>query len=856
MLGPYRIASAIGAGGMGEVYRATDTRLGRDVAVKVLSRSLTHDPESQRRFEQEARSAGMLNHPNILAIYDIGTEGETRYIVSELLEGESLRARVRAGAIPPRKALDYAGQIARGLAAAHERGIIHRDLKPENLFLTRDGLVKILDFGLAKLIGPRVPGAGSEHSVTLPGTPTEPGRLLGTVGYMAPEQVRGGQGDHRSDIFAFGAILYEMLAARPAFRGESPIETLNCILKDDPPDFFELSIRVPSALDRVVRHCLEKNPNERFQSTRDLAFDLGSLSGLTSQAISEPPHFRHVEWRTLWKPLLLIAVATLIGISAFLLGRRYGTQPPPVFKRMTFRSGTISNARFSPDGQSVLYGAKWAGGPLAVYSVRQDSPESRDMDLGGADVLAVSQHGQLAISLRRHPIGYLRASGTLAQVPIGGGAPRELLDDVESADWMPDGKSLVIVRSVEGRCRLEYPIGTVLYETDGWIADPRVSPRGNAVAFLDHPFINDDRGTVSVIDLPHGKRRAVTAEYQSVQGLAWWPDGSELWFASEENLTPRAIRAVELAGATTRLVATSAGPLVLDDISTTGRVLATRENLRSGIIALADGTPPRDLSWLDFSVARDLSADGRTVAFSESGEAGGSIYGVYLRSADGSPAIRLGDGTTEGLSPDGKWVLSVPRNRKPAPVLMLPTGPGEPRVVTHDKMNHRNARFFPDGNRIVFQASASGEASRVWVQELNGGAPRAITPPGVAGTQITPDGSRLLGRAEDRRFYFYPVAGGQPQPVNAVRGSDVPVRFSDDGKFVYVATFASIPAMLYKVDLATGKRQTWREAMPPDAAGLISVGPILTTPDGKTTVYSFARQLSDLYVVEIRRRRF
>src|SRR4051794_8260173 len=250
LLGPYRIVGAIGAGGMGEVYRAVDTRLEREVAVKVLTEHLANDRESLRRFEQEARAAGMLNHPNIMAVYDIGVEGDRRYIVSELLEGDSLRARLRAGAVSPRKAIDIAQQVARGLAAAHEKGIIHRDLKPENVFVTRDGQVKILDFGLVKLMAPRIPGVHPHHpqlddtAPTLPGTPTEPGRLLGTVGYMAPEQIRGQPGDHRSDIFAFGAMLYEMLTGRQPFRGESPIETLNSILKDDPPDVAEINPRI------------------------------------------------------------------------------------------------------------------------------------------------------------------------------------------------------------------------------------------------------------------------------------------------------------------------------------------------------------------------------------------------------------------------------------------------------------------------------------------------------------------------------------------------------------------------------------------------------------------------------------
>src|SRR5205085_2429373 len=281
--------------------------LGRDVAIKVLTHVAIEDQERLQRFEQEARATGILNHPNLLTIYDVGREGGTPYIVSELLEGETLRERLGRGALAPRRAVDAALQIAQGLAAAHERGIIHRDLKPENIFLTRDGHVKILDFGLVKLVGQRVPSAqaGETEPTLIPGH-TEPGRIMGTVGYMAPEQIRGQPGDALSDIFAFGAILYEMLAGRPAFRGESPIETLNAILRDDPPDFFELSLRIPAALDRIVRHCLEKKPEDRFQSARDLAFDLGSLSGLTSKMVYTGPRWR-LSLRALAVPLVIVA---------------------------------------------------------------------------------------------------------------------------------------------------------------------------------------------------------------------------------------------------------------------------------------------------------------------------------------------------------------------------------------------------------------------------------------------------------------------------------------------------------------------------------------------------------------------
>jgi serine/threonine protein kinase len=854
LLGPYRIVGAIGAGGMGEVYRAIDTRLEREVAVKVLTEHLSNDRESLRRFEQEARAAGMLNHPNIMAVYDIGVDGDRRYIVSELLEGESLRVRLRSGAVSPRKAIDIAQQVARGLAAAHEKGIIHRDLKPENIFVMRDGQVKILDFGLVKLMAPRIPGVHpnaplDDTAPTLPGTPTEPGRLLGTVGYMSPEQIRGQPGDHRSDIFAFGAVLYEMLTGRQPFRGDSPIETLNAILKDDPPDLVDVNPRIPTAIDRVVRHCLEKNPEERFQSARDVAFDLGALSGLTSQAILRPS-LRNLRWRDLIRPAVYAAVAAVIAAIAFFAGREHGTMPPPRFHRLTYRSGTVFNARFSPDGQTVFYGARWSGQPVTVFSIRADSPESRDLGFGVADVLSVSRSGQLAISLRRRPVGYLRDRGTLAQVAIAGGAPRELAEDVEFADWSPDSRNLAVVRAANGKTRLEYPIGKILYETDGWIGTPRFNPRGDTIAFVDHPFANDDRGSIAVVPAAGGAKRLLTVESQSANGVAWPPDGSEIWFTADRGAGIRTLNAVNLRGKERTLV-TSAGSLWLQDVAGDGRVLLARDVMRGGIIGLIGGEKsPRDLSWLDFSIVRDLSADGKTVVFSESGEAGGSIFGVYLRKADGSPAIRLGDGTTEALSSDGQWVLSVPRNRKPAPVMMLPTGAGEPRTVTHDNFTHRNVRWFPDGQRILFTGGPPGQAPRLWVQDIHGGSPRAISPENAAGTQITPDGTRVLGRMQNGAFFLFAADGtGQPLPVPALRSGDVPVRFTNDGKSVFAATFGRIPAELTRVELATAARTPIGTLMPPDPAGLINVGPLLVTPDGKTVVFSYSRLLSDVYLV-------
>src|SRR5580704_11128238 len=319
-LGPYEIQSPLGAGGMGEVYRARDARLNRDVAVKILPASFSADPDRLQRFALECRAAAALNHPNILSIFDIGSGdiGDVQgapYVVSELLEGETLRDRLREGPLPSRKAIDYARQIASGLAAAHDKGIVHRDLKPENLFITNDGRAKILDFGLAKLTRPEDDASGDAPTQQIA---TDAGTVMGTVGYMAPEQVRGKPADPRSDIFAFGAILYEMLSGKRAFRGESAVEVMSAILKEDPPDLTETNRNVSPALERIVRHCLEKNPAERFQSARDVAFNLDALSDITLtsragvKAIPEPRR------RWLWPVLgAILVLASWAGIYRY-----------------------------------------------------------------------------------------------------------------------------------------------------------------------------------------------------------------------------------------------------------------------------------------------------------------------------------------------------------------------------------------------------------------------------------------------------------------------------------------------------------------------------------------------------------
>ena len=499
--------------------------------------------------------------------------------MTELLEGETLRNRLLSGALPLRKAIDYAVQIAKGLAAAHEKGIVHRDLKPENLFLTRDGRVKILDFGLAKL-KPETGDDGKTDMKTVSGG-TEPGVVLGTMGYMSPEQVRGKPADKRSDLFSFGTILYEMLSGQRAFRGDTAADTITAILTKEPPDLSQTNKEIHPGLDRIVRHCLEKNPEERFESARDVAFDLEALSSVSAPTGAVAAPFAEAKRRRVW-PLVagaVLATALAVGVPAYLAGRKAGDQPPPSFRQLTFRRGEIQSAQFAPDGTTVVYSAAWDGNPVEIFVGRLESPDSRPFGLAGAEVLAISRLGEAAVSLNRHSVGGFRRSGTLARVSIAGGAPRDVLEDVEWADWAPDGKDLAVVRAERGEIRLEYPIGKVLWKTSGWIGNPRVSPAGDRVAFIDHPVGTDDGGSVAVVDRS-GRKTVLSKPFSSVQGLAWRPDGAEVWFTAAD-VSLRALYSASLSG-NVRLRSRAAGNLTLRDISAAGRLLVTRDTPRVG----------------------------------------------------------------------------------------------------------------------------------------------------------------------------------------------------------------------------------------------------------------------------------
>ena len=846
-LGPYEIQAPLGAGGMGEVYRARDARLNRDVAIKILPSSFSADPDRLQRFAQESRAAAALNHPNILSIFDIGEDHGAPYVVSELLEGETLRDRLRDSALPSRKAIDYAQQIASGLAAAHDRGIVHRDLKPENIFLTHDGRAKILDFGLAKFTRPEADASGEAPTQQVIGT--DAGTVMGTVGYMSPEQVRGKPADARADIFAFGAILYEMLSGKRAFHGDSPVDTMSAILKEEPPDLSETNRNVSPALERIVRHCLEKNPAERFQSARDVAFNLVALTDISTssrggvRAIPEEPASR--PWLL---PLLggLLLLGSWVAIYYF-AHRASAATANPTFHEVTFRNGTVWAARFAPDGQTIVYGAAWEGQPQEIFSTRFDSSDSRTVGLPSAQILSISSKGEMAISLHPTNTGAFVQNGTLARVPLAGGAPREVLDKVAWADWTPDGQSLAVIRpSMIGILHLEFPVGNVIYEPRGWVSHVRFSPKGDFLAIADHVPGGDD-GRVVILDA-HGNPKASSSYYSSVEGLAWAPGGKEVWFSAVPAGSERAVYALDFSGRE-RLIYRAPGGLTIHDISRTGLVLLTADKSRMSLSALAPGeTRERSLTWFDWSLLADMSGDGKTIIFSETGEAEGSNYSIFLRKTDGSPSIRLGDGGFGSLSPDGQWVVSIVG--APARLVLLPTGVGEPRQLTDDKLDHFDTGWAPDSKSIVFSASEPGHGARTYLLDIQGGTPRAVTPEGTSGRFVTRDGKYLLAIDVKRQIWLYPLAGGSPRQLDVtLRAEELAVGLSGDGKSLLVAS-RGIPLKLFRLDLASGHREPWTEIAPADPAGAQGIPTIRFSADGKSYAYSTFRVLSDLYVVE------
>ena len=871
----YRIIEKLGGGGMGVVYKAEDTRLHRFVALKFLPDEVARDPQALSRFRREAQAASALNHPNICTIHDVGEEAGQAFIAMELLEGETLKHHIEGKALKVEQVLELGIQIADALEAAHAKGIIHRDVKPANIFFSKRGQVKVLDFGLAKLGGSRKTAVEATATAVSREQLTSPGSAVGTVAYMSPEQARGEELDARSDLFSLGVVLYEMATGRRAFDGNTSAVIFHAILESMPAAPCSLNPSLPPKLEEIITKALDKDLETRYQSAAEIRGDLkrlkrqmesargASATGAVSSSstAAAPPGEttgRHAVSTATPRPRWVLASAAILLLAgltaAFFAGQRTAKLPSPAYHLLTFRRGTIRTARLAPDGQTVIYSAAWEGTPVEVFTTRPESPESRSLGLPGAEILAVSPSGEIAVLLNSRQTKSMSHSGTLARVPLVGGAPREVLENVQWADWSPDGTALAVAREVGGRNRLEYPIGKVLYETGGWISNPRISPKGDSIAFVDHPLQGDTIGAVALVDVAGNKRMLSSVQTGGALGLAWSPGGDAVWFTAVQVGIDRALWEVNLSGRE-RIVARVPGDLTLQDIGRDGRVLLTRDNWRRGMTVLAPGeTSERDLTWLDWSYPADISADGKTLLFVEQGEAGGPSYAVYLRRTDGSAAVRLGDGDALALSPDGKWVLCT-RPDAQTGLFLLPTKAGESKALPHGaliQINTARAAWFSDGKRFLLSGNEAGHGARLYAQDLDGGNPQSVTPEGTDSLtfSLSRGGQAVAAVGPDGKVYLYPIPAGEPRPIRGLVDGEVPVGWTADSSGLYVYRPSDLPAKVYRLNVETGQRMLWKQLMPPDPAGVEYVGPILPTPDGKAYVYGYRRMLSDLYVVD------
>lgn len=838
---------------MAEVYRARDTRLGRDIALKVVNESLAGSPELVRRFEQEARIAGSLNHPNLVAVYDFGLHDGAPYFITELLEGESLRQRLSRGRIPVKTALDWAAQMAHGLAAAHSHGIVHRDVKPDNAFISSDGHVKLLDFGIAKLA--EAAGDGGPHglmdiTVTPTGGATRTGSVLGTPGYMAPEQVRGEAVDARTDIFGLGAVLYEMLCGHQAFSGATLVESGYAILHNDPEP---LPSEVPPAVGQVVHRCLEKEPGHRFQSASDLAFALEVLRNPTGSKLELPaPSGRR--WGRILPLVVAAAALAALSLVLFHFGRaRVPVPSQPEIEQVNYRWGAVRAARFAPDGR-VIFTAAFEGKAEELFSRTHGSPEAQSLGLKNVRLAAISRSGDLALLLDPRFLRPYSMRGTLARVGSVGGTPRELAENVEFADWSPTGE-LAFVHIVGGAHVLEYPAGHILFQTNGWISDPRFSSRGDRIAFLHHPLFLDDMGEVVVVDLK-GAARTVTRRWPRTLGLAWFPDDSEVLFTAGK-LLRNTLVAVSLEGKSRQLYS-SPSDIRLEDIAPDGSVLVTEQMERTDIGYIGgDRQEQTTLTWSNWTnFLAAISGDGKLL-FSESvpvsAEEGQQPVWTFLRNTDGAPAQFLGDGAALDLSPDGRWALVSFGDRRV--LSALPTGPGQPRRIETHGFEVGGGRWFRDGKRLLLTCRGPSEPDyRLCILKDDGSPPERISEAPLTARRVlhaSSDGRWAATLDPSNTLLLISLKEGAAVRLPEAGPDAIPRGWSSEGHLWVTRGGDQTPARARLLRFDVERRRTLEERViaPAEANGAIYIRDVAISPDGHGVAFTYGRTLGYLCIL-------
>jgi eukaryotic-like serine/threonine-protein kinase len=851
-LGPYEILSPLGAGGMGEVYRGKDTRLGRDVAVKVLPQHLSSNSEVRARFEREAKTVSSLNHPHICVLYDVGREGSTDYLVMELVEGETLADRIARGPLPAGDVLRTGAQIADALDRAHRAGVVHRDLKPGNIMLTRSG-AKLMDFGLARatgLGGMESSASALTHSPTVAQPLTAEGTIVGTFQYMAPEQLEGRETDARSDIWALGCVIYEMATGKRAFEGATQASLISSIMRDEPRAMSELSPMSPPALERLVRQCIAKDPDDRWQTAGDLRRELewiASGSGAVSSA-GAGGSARPRRARRAWIAAGLIGV--LAGAFTVMLlrpGRTSNTMPE--FMPCTYRPMTVFNAAFAPDGKTIVFSAALEGNVPHLFVIRPENPDPQPFGDPGTHLLAVSSTGELAVLTGARYVSQRLCLGTLARMPVGGGAAREVLEGVREADWSPDGSQLAIIHEVNGRDRLEFPIGKVLVEGDGYLSDLHVSPRGDRIAYMEHPSRYDDRGGIQVVDM-NGKPTTLADGYSGEEGLAWSPDGGDVLYSASMLGSSWSVMGVS-AGEKPRVVLSGAGSLVIYDVNARGEWLLARDDVSwHSMVHTPAWDGDRDLSWMGGSLFPILSRDGSAMLFTEQGPAiAGNNYAVCLRKISSGAVVQLGEGIGWDLSPDGKRALVMISS--PPGISIYPTGAGTPLKLERGQIENYglHGEWYPGGDSILFWANEPGHASRYYMQAVSGGPPRAVTPEGTRRGAMARSGEFIIAHSTDAPWTLYPLRGGAARPLPALHDDEEPVGITADDRAVFMYRPGGIPLRVERVDLASGRRTLYREMAPADRAGVKEIAPKYISDDERSYTYWTWMHLSTLFTV-------